>query len=347
MTARTRYFILGSVLVLVVGLSIGVVAYYGGVSGKLFGSAPGPADDLRYIPEDAAVVAYADVRQVMTSELRQRLRQMPGQSDEGRKEFSDKTGIDIERDIDSVVGFVGPKAAEGANTSGLLLARGRFDAARIEQFAKTNGAQIGDYKGQRIITHKAGEAHGEARPGESEMAVAFMEPGLVAIGSATAVRRAIDQKVGKGQSLVNNQDMMKHITDIGDGSMWAVGKFDAITNQAHLPAEVSSRIPPITWFSASGRVNGGLHAVLKAQTNDEQSANNLRDIVRGFVALAKMQTGSKPEAQALWPNIELGGQGTEVSVSFSVSSALLDVLGDAAKKAPKKAPAAPGKGEAD
>jgi hypothetical protein len=346
MTARTRYFILGSVLVLVVGLSIGVVAYYGGVSGKVFGAAPG-SDDLRYIPEDAAVVAYADVRQVMTSELRQRLRQMPGQSDEGRKDFSDKTGIDIERDIDSVVAGVGPRAAAGDSTSGLLLARGRFDAARIEQFGKTNGAAVSDYKGQRIMTHRAGAAHDESQSAEGEMAVAFLEPGLVAIGSATAVRRAIDQKVGRGRSVADNPDMISHVNDLRDGSLWAVGRFDAITSQAHLPAEVSSRIPPITWFSASGRINGGLHAVLKAQTNDEPAANNLRDIVRGFIALAKMQAGSKPEAQALWPNIELGGVGNEVSVAFSVSSALLDAIGNVAKKAPRPVTAGPKKGVTD
>ena len=33
MTAKTRYFLFGSVLILTVGLSIGLVAYYGGVPG--------------------------------------------------------------------------------------------------------------------------------------------------------------------------------------------------------------------------------------------------------------------------------------------------------------------------
>ena len=235
MTAKTRYFILGSVLVLIVGLSIGVVAYYGGVPGKLFSSgAPGP-DDLRYLPEDAAVVAYADVRQVMTSDLRQRLRQMPGQSDQGRKEFADKTGIDIERDIDSVVGCVGANAEGVSHATGLLLARGRFDAARIEQFAKTNDAQISDYKGVRIITHRGNPDRSESGPGDTEMAVAFMEPGLVAIGSGQSVRRAIDQKASRSKSIADNQDMMKLVTDNGAGSMWAVGRFDAIT-RAGAPA---------------------------------------------------------------------------------------------------------------
>ena len=106
MTAKTRYFLFGSVLVLTVGLSIGLVAYYGGVPSGLFAGQPGPAE-LKYVPADAAVVAYANVRDVMNSQMRQRLRQFEGMTDEGRSEFKDKTGIDIEQDIDHVVACMG------------------------------------------------------------------------------------------------------------------------------------------------------------------------------------------------------------------------------------------------
>jgi chromosome segregation protein len=41
-------------------------------------------------------VAYANVRDVMNSELRQRLRKFEGVTDEGRSEFKTETGIDIE-----------------------------------------------------------------------------------------------------------------------------------------------------------------------------------------------------------------------------------------------------------
>ena len=83
MTAKTRYFLFGSVLVLILGLSIGLVAYYGGMPSSLFSSQRGPAE-LKYVPGDAAVVAYANVRDVMNSELRQRLRKFEGATEEGR-----------------------------------------------------------------------------------------------------------------------------------------------------------------------------------------------------------------------------------------------------------------------
>src|SRR5512142_2676626 len=101
MSKLTRYFLFGSVAILVLGLSIGVVAYY---NGGLKALAPSTPTELRFIPTDATVVAYADVRQIMSSNFRQRMKQLEGQKHEaGQLEFRDQTGIDIERDIDSVI----------------------------------------------------------------------------------------------------------------------------------------------------------------------------------------------------------------------------------------------------
>jgi len=107
---------------------------------------------------------------------------------------------------------------------------------------------------------------------------------------------------------------------------------------------VSARIPPLNWFSASGRVNGGLQAVVKAEAKDDQAAENLRDIVRGFVALAKMQTSSKPGIQKMMPDVQLSGEGKEVAISFAVTNEMLDAfeaarsMGEQMKKLEKNAP---------
>jgi len=91
-------------------------------------------------------------------------------------------------------------------------------------------------------------------------------------------------------------------------------------------------------------VNGGLQAVVKAEAKDEQAAANLRDIVRGFVALAKMQAGSKPSIQKMLPDVQLSGDGKEVAISFAVTNEMLDALeaaravGEQMKKQQESAP---------
>ncbi len=104
MTVRTRYFVIVSLLVVGVGLGTGLVAYYVGFPTSAFFSRGGP-EELRYLPCSASVVAYADVSEVMASELRQRFRESlaAGAQENGQREFQEPTGINIETDIDRVV----------------------------------------------------------------------------------------------------------------------------------------------------------------------------------------------------------------------------------------------------
>jgi hypothetical protein len=340
MTAKTRYFLIGSVMVLILGLSIGLVAFYGGMPAGLFSGQNGP-EELKYLPGDSAVVAYANVRDVMNSELRQRLRKFEGVTDEGRSEFKTRTGIDIEQDIDHVVACMGTPGPDAERT-GLVVVTGRFDTSKIEAMAVEHGGKTEQYKGTRLLI-MAHQAKGEDAGGGPEMAMGFLGKGVVALGTSDMVRRAVDRGAG-GDNVPANAEIMRLVGGMSGESLWAVGRFDAISAQASLPAEVSERIPPISWFSASGRVNGGLQAVVKAEAKDEQAAENLRDIVRGFVALAKMQTGGKPGIQKMMPDVQLSGDGREVAISFAVTNEMLDAfeaaraMGEQFKKLDKNAP---------
>src|SRR5262245_47916878 len=108
MTARTRYFVISSLLVLAVGLGTGLLAYYVGLPGGLL-DRDGPAE-LQYVPRNAAVVAYAEVRDIMTSDIRQKIRRAAPTQENGQRRFQDETGIDIESDVDHVVASLVPGA---------------------------------------------------------------------------------------------------------------------------------------------------------------------------------------------------------------------------------------------
>jgi hypothetical protein len=323
MTSRTRYFVIASLLALLIGLGTGLVAYYVGFPTRAFFAGDGP-DELQFVPPDATLVAFANVREIMTSDLRERARRALPRLPNGQEQFRNETGINIETDIDRVVACLGRLAegGEGAGRASLVLARGRFDAVRIESLMRDHGASVGDHGGVRLITGAESSAH----PGG--LSLAFIEPGLVGVGSASLVRAAIDLKNG-GKSVTTNNDMMKLVRSLDAGNVWAVGRFDALAAQAKLPSGLAAELLPITWFAASAHVNGGLRGVLRAETRDEASANNLRDVVRGFLALAKLQAGSRPELQTLMQSLDLGGAGTTVALSFSLPVEMFDRLGAA------------------
>jgi hypothetical protein len=145
MTRQTRYFMAGSAAVLTAGIATGLIAYYTGGFQPV--SASAVATELRYVPADATVLAYADVRTIMDSELRTRLKQAIPVEPTGQQEFQEKTGIDIERDIDYVVAALTPGASAGAPIGGgLVVARGRFNAGLLETLAREHGGQVEEYR---------------------------------------------------------------------------------------------------------------------------------------------------------------------------------------------------------
>jgi hypothetical protein len=328
MTKRTRYFVMGSVGFMAVALTVGLAAYYGGIRG--FAEQAGP-DELNYVPADAAVVAYANVRELMGSQFRQQLKALePADQEQGRAELKNTLGIDIEQNIDYVVACVlASPTLDGGNTkNGYVVAHGTFDRTRIEAFIREKGGVERQYKNHTMFVHQAAAAPVPSGGEAQEMGVTFISNEVVALGTATALQKVIDVQTGAAAGVRTNGDVMTMIDRAASaGNVWAVGRFDVLSKQANLPTEVQGQIPQLTWFSATGRVNGGLEGTVTVEARDDDAAKNLRAVVGGFIGLAKMQAASKPELNALVQAVTLNGDtGKTVSVSFAVPSAAIEAL---------------------
>jgi hypothetical protein len=315
MKGKTRYFVLIAAGILTAGLTTGLVASYMGGLPVAMSRQAGP-DDLTYVPADAAAVAYANVQQVMASELRQRLRRLDPDARD-RDQFEQRTGVNVERDIDAVVAALMPNAGNVTdNGRPLVIARGRFDQVRIEGLAREHGGDVSDYQGVRVIAHP---------DGNRTMALGFLEPGVVAIGNLESVRAAVDAK-RSGRNVLANTEIMRLVSELDAANAWAVGRFDAMAGTTTLPGDLGQRIPTLSWFSAAGHLNGGITGSFKAEAKDDEAAKNLRDMLRGVVAMVKLQAGDKPEMRSLVDSLQLGGEGRTVAVGFSVPVELLDSL---------------------
>jgi hypothetical protein len=316
MKKRTRQFVFVAAGILVFGLGTGLVASYMGLQNIVLIGQDGPAQ-FEYIPADAQALGYANIREVMDSELRKKILELhPGQD---VPDFTEQTGIDIRTDVDEVL-----VAMLGGNKSPLVIAKGRFNPTNIEGLIRQHGGAVEEYKGARIFTHS--EAGG---------AVVFLEPGVAAAGTLDSVKLAIDTKAS-GQNVRSNDAIMRFVREVDGGNTWGVAHFDAITSGHQLPPEIANQLPPITWVTASGNVNGGVRATLRVEARDETAANDLRQVVQGFVALARLQMGKRPEFADLLNSLQLGGTGTTVSLSLEIPSTVIDALGALAGQRPKE-----------
>jgi hypothetical protein len=313
--------------ILAIGLGTGIVASYMGLPVSVFSSAAGP-EELQYVPADAAVVAYANVRDVMNSQLRERFKAIEP-STEQKNAFEEKTGLNFEDDVDSVVAAVMPKDGMANHPAGafLILARARYNAEQLQKLALDHGAEMTEYQGKQLITHHDQDTND---PTPDNMAFGFVEADLVAFGTIEAVKASIDARASN-RNIVSNNDMMKLVNEINNANAWAVGRFDAIAEKAGLPDEVRNAMPSISWFSAAGHINGGVSGTFKAEAKDELTAKNLRDIMAGFLAMAKMQAQNKPGMQQLADSLVISGEGNTVALAFDIPAEVLDVLEGLAK----------------
>lgn len=314
MTKGTRYFMIGSALIVTLCVGTGLVAYYNGDL-ALLRSRVGP-DELLYVPADATALAYANVREIMDSEFRQKLRQVLP-TGEGKNELLNQTGIDLEHDIDSVLAAT--LGTAGSPDNAVVLIRGRFDEGRIEQLIREHGGVISDYSGKRLMAFEGTGGRGPS--------LVFVETGLALIAEQATLKKAIDARAAK-QNVTDNAELMKLVSQL-DGeknTAWAVGGFDAIANNPNLPKEVKDRLPAVQWLSASAHIDGGVTGHLRAETRDDQAAADLRAVVNGAIAAARLVGGSDAKVEALVNSLQMSGTGKHVDLAFTVPSQMLDVL---------------------
>jgi hypothetical protein len=155
MTKKTRYFVLFAAAALVVGLAGGLIAYLAYT--RIAGLPAGVPKEVRYVPADAEVVAFADVRRIMDSELRRAL--MPNidpESRKGKQMMNDFAGLDFEKQIDHVVMYAEPFIRQPQDSApnevphASMLVSGSFDQARIEQFIRERGGSIEEHNGRKL-----------------------------------------------------------------------------------------------------------------------------------------------------------------------------------------------------
>jgi hypothetical protein len=312
MTQRTRYFLLGSSMVIIVGLATGLVAMYGG-NLPMRSTTVGPVE-LAYMPGGANAVGYANVHEVMNSEFRQKLRQVFPTGEE-KNRIQSEIGVDIEHDIDTVVvGFTGNPDEKNA----VALVRGRFNTPQIEAVAIQHGATVADYNGKRLISM--------AGPGESG-AVAILEPGLLALGNATTVKASIDA-AKSGQNITKNTDVMKFVSELdGRNTAWVVGRLEGMgLANTGLPQQARDQLSAVQWFIVNLHVDGGVNGVARAIARDDQAAENLRDVVRGGLAAAHLMGGRDTRLDAVVNAIQVAGTGKDVAVSFTIPTEILDLI---------------------
>ena len=234
----------------------------------------------------------------MDSELRQRLKERDAAASRARRNSSEQTGIDIERDIDYVVAaMTSSDAASEARTASSSPAAASMPPARGPgPRARRRGRGVQGQAPGQGVRRRPRAPPTRSRRGRPSRAphhrssLAFLEPGLVAIGSEDGHQERDRRAADRPQHHQQQRD---------DGArrrhrarQQRLGRRPLRRHRRarrSCPSEIRSQIPAVKTFAVMTHIDGGVTGTLRAEARDDESAENLRQVVQGFLALGRMQ----------------------------------------------------------
>jgi hypothetical protein len=333
---RSRLVVLCALVVTGVGVVGALGALYLDPARAAVG--PLPAEGLA-LPADTRFVMGFDVQRFVASPLYQRF----GKDRQGSvrpqafAELEEKTGLNPERDVDRLV-IAGRSVEKGGRDGAILLVSGRFDRTKLSRAIETEsrGVTTKSHQGTTVYLFREGT--------KGAGAAAFLDDDTLVLGSADSVEATITNYAGGDTPVRSNGGLIALLESVKPGAtFWAVGDQSVLSRlPLSMPApggQGSLSLPPLKSVVVTGDLDPVVAVELTGEASDAKAAQNLADVVRGFVALASLQANQKPELKELASAVSVATEATRVHVNLRVPYELLDSL------APKRPTADAGRPE--
>ena len=266
---------------------------------------------LRLFPIDTKGVGFVDLAQLRDNPLINELvidrilRDKPLVIDE----FEEQTGLDLESDIQQImVGRTGEKEF-------LIVARANYEGFRVEQYFNDKGLDFDTYAGSTLYFPDGDDDDG---------AVSFVD-GLVLVGDRNSIQEALDRLNAPSTTAMANQSLLDSINSIDEGSqVWAVGAFeDFLLPDGIAPAMTTDLFDALEGGTYQMHIDSIVTARAIGDFTTPEVAQRTTDLVRGLVALGKMQAYERQEFIELLDGVQIETIDATVQINFSADGDLL------------------------
>ncbi len=278
---------------------------------------------LALVMPDAVVVSGANVQQAETSQFGQFVLQQIQANDTGLQKLIAATGFDPTKDVSETLA-----ASNGTAQTGLVLARGTFDAAKFAAAATLQNAVLETYDGATIIEDP-----------NKKFGLAFPTSSIAVAGDLADVKAALD-RMNAPASLPAALTVQIN-TWSGTEDAWAISTVPLSTFH-HGDAKGRAAAPPSAATvpglngqgvfqaiqSAAGGVTFGTNDVITAQAtaDNAQDAQSMADALKLLASLAQLQASKEPAAAQLAQSLQVTTNGTSLNLSASIPEATLEQL---------------------
>jgi hypothetical protein len=272
--------------IVLAGVGVGAVAHLAGGGASARMGPPGPS--LAFVPQGASLIGYVDLKSLASSPL------AASWSDDVRErtplaaldEFRASTGVDILNDVDALTFAVGPGPEKPARWG--IAASGVFDrGSLLEKLSQhEGGVETSTYGGTEIqVVKRATESTAMALPDDATLLV----------GDAAYVREMLDAGSGQKPSASGSLESWGYGSFEGE-AFWLVGSAPEFVNGF---VGRGTDKASLRTFAVTGRLDTDLLLRARGKANDAKTAQELANVVRGFVALGRLRSDPSRESALL------------------------------------------------
>ncbi len=285
---------------------------------------------LNLVMPDAKVLAGVNVDQAKGTQFGQYILNQIQTHDADMQKLATLTGFDPRRDVRELL--VASDGTPGTKT-GLAVAKGNFDVAKITALGTLHGVVTELYNGVTILEDPKAQEHG----------IAFPDSTTVIAGDIASVKGAIDRLkspqplpaavIVKVNQWSNSQDAWG-VTTVPPASLVPAPKSGTAANPMQGAFQNVQQ--------AAGGVKFGAQVVFsgEAACDTAQNASTLSDVIKLLINIAQMQTGADPTAAALVKSVTVTAAGNLVKVSASLPEDVFQqMLQSGAKSSVHRVPA--------
>ena len=272
-----------------------------------------PAADpglMNLVMPDAKVVAGVNVDQAKTTPFGLFvLSQIQAQGAQHLQQVTALTGFDPTRDLHELL--IASNGVPGGHT-GLILARGNFDAGKIQGAALAGGGSTIAYNSATVILDP-----------KQANAVAFLDSTLAVAGDVASVKGAIDRHTTPAPISADLAVQVNQWSAKEDAWGIAAAPLSALKPPANSAnpqgAAIQNAFQSIQ--QAAGGVKFGDPIVFTGQAQADTAANAtaMASVIQFLVSMAQMQAQQKnPQLAAVLPSLSVTASANLVSLSLNV-----------------------------
>jgi hypothetical protein len=321
---RSRRLIATAAAVSILGIGFAFSTRLTGTARAAVGPVPPEALAL---PADSSMVMGFDVRALTASDFYAKFGQEgePGRVD-ALAEIERRTGLNPERDIDSVVVAVRANAAaakpegdrRGRSDNALVFVTGRFDAARLEASIPETGKATKERRDGVTLYKEA--------TGKSNGVVALLDAGILVAGDAASVETFLTNR-STGHGIRDSRELVAMLETIEPGStFWAVGGPSVLSRVTAEVGGPAANLPSVKQVVAYGHLDPEVGLTATAEASDAKSATKIADVLRGFSAMLSLQAGQKAELAQIADSISVATEDDKVHVKATITHELIESL---------------------